>query len=73
MAAGTCNVALFSYEDVNAEKKKIVNASPALAWSDVFSASYQLSAKCLDNREGGAVVVKGKNRAHLSRRTLRLD
>ena len=64
MAAGKCNVALFSFEDVDAEKKKIVNASPALAWSDIYSACYQLNGKCLDNSEGGAVVVKGTIRDH---------
>ena len=64
MAAGKCNVALFSFEDVDAEKKKIVNASPALAWSDIYSACYQLNGKCLDNNEGGAVVVKGRIRDH---------
>lgn len=72
MAAGTCNWALFSFEDVDAEKKKIVNASPALAWVDIFSASSRLSGKCLDNNEGGAVVVKGRIRAHQSRQLLRI-
>ena len=67
MAPGTCNIALFSFEDVNAEKKKIVNASPALAWSDIFNACFQLSGKCLDNNEGGAVVVKGRVRDHQPR------
>ena len=67
MASGTCNLALFSFEDVNAEKKKIVNASPALAWYDILSASVQLSGKCLDNNEGGAVVVKGRIRNHQPR------
>ena len=73
MAAGTCNVALFSFEDVDAQKKKIVNASPALAWSDIFSACFQLNGKCLDNDQGGAVVVKGRIQYHQSRLTWRVD
>ena len=67
MAAGTCNVALFSFEDVDAQKKKIINASPALAWSDISSASLQLNSDCLIEKDkGGAVVVKGKIRDHQS-------
>ena len=67
MAAGTCNIALFSFEDVDAAKRKIINASPALAWSDIYSACFQLNGKCLDNNEGGAVVVKGRIGGHQSR------
>lgn len=70
MAAGKCNVALFSFEDVDAQKRKVVNASPAMAWSDIFSACYQLNGKCLDNNEGGAVVVKGSFQDHQSCLTL---
>ena len=62
MATGTCNLALFSFEDIDAQKKKILNASPALAWTDIFSACVQLSGKCLDHNQGGAVVVKGRIR-----------
>lgn len=71
MDAGACNVALFSFEDVDAEGKKIVNASPALAWSDIFGASSQLHRECLNNNEGGAVVVKGEVRDHHSCRLIR--
>ena len=67
MAAGTCNLALFSFEDVDAQKKKILNASPALAWSDILSACVQLSGKCLDKNEGGAVVVRGRIRYNQAR------
>ena len=70
MDAGTCNVALFSFEDVDAEKKKIVNASPALSWSDIFGASSQLYRDCLSNNEGGAVVVKGEIQDSQYRRPL---
>ncbi|CAD6575631.1 MAG: hypothetical protein ASARMPREDX12_007399 [Alectoria sarmentosa] len=51
---GTCNVALFSFYS---KDRKLVNSSPALAWSDIFSAGLNLDNDCLTHHEGGAIVV----------------